>query len=97
MKGISPKLITDLFKFNDNEYNLRQKSHFTLPSVRTVYSGTEIISFLGPKVWNIIPKEIKNSKSLDAFKTKIKRWIPEDYPCRICKQYLPGVGFVNTN
>ena len=63
MKGItSPKLITDLFKFSNNEYNLRQKSHYTF-SVRTVYSGTESISFLGPKVWNIIPKEIKNSKA----------------------------------
>ena len=30
--------------------------------------GTKWISFLAPKIWSIVPQEIKNCKSLDSFK-----------------------------
>ena len=45
------------------------------------YFGTESISSLAPKVW-----EIKNAKSLDIFKEKIKLWTTDKYPCRLCKR-----------
>ena len=31
-------------------------------------------SYLGPKIWNSMPQEIKNIATLAAFKTKIKSW-----------------------
>lgn len=34
-------------------------SNFSIPSINSVYNGTEIISFLGLKVWDIIPSKIK--------------------------------------
>ena len=37
-----------------------------------VYNGTETISFLGPKLWNVIPSEIKGKESLKALKCVIK-------------------------
>ena len=35
------------------------------------FCGTEIISFLGPKIWNIVLNEFKK-ETLDAFKKLIK-------------------------
>jgi hypothetical protein len=32
-------------------------------------------SYLGPKLYNAIPKEVKEAKSTDDFKTKLKGWI----------------------
>ena len=49
-----------LFQFrNEIPCNLRQRSQFRIPPVRTVFSGTESIKFLGPKIWELIPAEMK--------------------------------------
>jgi len=96
-KGIAPKILSDLFKVKENNYSLRNQSYFLIPNVRTVLNGTESISFLGPKIWNIVPDELKTLENLETFKTKIKNWIPEDCPCRICKCYIQGVGFINSH
>ena len=29
-----------------------------------------------------------------AFKREIKQWVPDNCPCRICKNYLPNIGFI---
>ena len=56
--------------------------------------GTETVFFLGPKIWDILPNEIKNSKTLHIFKAKIKSWILADCSCRLCKIYVAQVGFI---
>ena len=42
--------------------------------VNSVYNGTEIIALLGPNVWELVPEEVKQKKSLNAFKDAIKKW-----------------------
>ena len=69
---------------------LRHAVNFRNP--KTVKYGRETISYLTPKIWPLFPEAIKNSKSLDAFKSKIRQWEP-DSPCRLCKAYLQHVGF----
>ena len=32
-------------------YQLRKQTDFQIPSVRSVFSGTESIKVLGPKIW----------------------------------------------
>ena len=34
---------------------------------------TETVSFLAPKIWGILPKDIKDYESLDIFKSNIKK------------------------
>ena len=49
--GFSPPLISNMFKLKaENSYNLRQVSQFSRPMVKSVYHGTESISYLGPKI-----------------------------------------------
>ena len=65
-KGSCPEIVKGLFQFrNDIPYNLRQRSRFHIPPVRTVFSGTERIKYLGPKVWKLIPDEMKELESLE--------------------------------
>ena len=52
------------------------------------------ISYLGPKIWDILPNEIKEKETLEAFKVAIKKWKPENCPCRLCKCFIAGVGFI---
>ena len=50
----------ELFQFRKRiPYNLRRRSQFHIPLVRTVFNGTESIKFLGPKIWELIPDEMK--------------------------------------
>ena len=93
--GLSPEIFSNLFEKKDHTiYNFRNNSRFDIPKVNTVRSGSESISVLGPKTWNSLPKELKEITSLDAFKSSIKRWRPTNCSCRICKQYIAGVGFI---
>ena len=87
-----------LLKFllvKQSHYNLRRCNDFRITSICTVYHGSESISFLGPKIWNILPDEIKQQTSLNSFKKSVKKWKPQDCPCRLCKVYVNGVGFLS--
>ena len=77
-----------VFKRNsDGLYNLRQILQFSRFLVKSVYHGTENISYLGPKIWDILPDDYKTIHNLDTFKIKFKKWKPENCPCRLCKAY----------
>ena len=75
-------------------YDLRSDNLLVRRRVKSVRYGTESITFLAPKIWEILPNEIKDSGTLQIFKSKIKRWVPVDCPCRLCKTYIPQVGFI---
>ena len=55
----------------NNHYNLRSESVFKSVNIRTFHYGSETISFSGPKIWELIPYDMKNAKSLEEFKRKI--------------------------
>ena len=78
-------LISNIFSKSKSEINLRNKKDFYSPRINTVYWGSNSLSYLGPKIWNIVPVEIK-------FKIKIKEWKPENCPCKFCKPYINGIG-----
>ena len=66
--NISPKIIKDFNFRGEIGYDLRQ--YFRRPLVNSVYNGTDSVSFLGPKIWEIIPKKIKKLESLNHFSAK---------------------------
>ena len=54
--------------------NLRSQTNFyNYHNPKSVRFGTETLRALGPKIWNIIPSDIKNSASLAIFKQKNKK------------------------
>ena len=66
---MSPKIMSEVFKLRDTPcYNLWQTSQFSTDPIHSVYNETESASYLGPKIWEQIPAEIKNKVSLDRFK-----------------------------
>ena len=67
--------------------------HIIIYGIHSVYDGTESASYLGPKISEQIPAEIKNIDSLNGFKKEIKKWKPTECPYRICKTFVPDLGF----
>ena len=95
-KGISPTIMQQIFRFqNSSRYNLGSQNTFEIPFRNHVYNGSESISYLGPKVWELVPNNLKRINSLTSFKEQIKKWNPENCPCRLCKTYIQHVGFIN--
>ena len=62
-------------------------------SIKKVNTGTEIFSFIGPKIWNSLTDDLISEKSLPSFKSKIKDFDIKNCPCSICKTYIPGAGY----
>ena len=94
IQGISPPLLNEIFVPRQSNYELRGNKFLERRRVKSVRYGTESISSLAPKIWEILPNEIKDSDTLQIFKAKIKKWVPAEWPCRLCKIYLPQVGFI---
>ena len=93
--GMAPEIVTEIFPLRpQGQYNLRSWSDFTLPIVRTVNYGIESIRYLGPKIWESIPANIKEVDTIERFKSGIKKWKPESCPCRLCKMYLQQIGYM---
>ena len=73
----SAPLTNEVFVERNNNYSLRQNkvtlSSLTRRRLNSVRYGTETVSFLTPKIWDILTKEIKDSESLDMLKRKIKK------------------------
>ena len=66
-----------LFKLKtDSRYNLRKIFEVFRPIFKTAYKGTESISYLGPKIWDILQKKLRNMDNLENFKKEIKTWKP---------------------
>ena len=92
--NFSPPYMNEIFEVrNEHSYHLRQNSQFFRPLVKSVYHGTESLSYLGPKVCIIPTKICKNIYGLDKFKKAIKTWKSENCPCRICNKYIANAGF----
>ena len=62
-----------MFPLNSQpEYNLRNKTHFATRPIRTAYYGDNSLRYLGPKLWELIPSNIRDTESVQVFKNRIK-------------------------
>ena len=91
LNGLSPDIMQDIFEAKSNYYNTRNAP---VRNVKTVRYGLQTISYIAPKIWDLLLKEMKQVTTLNEFKTKIKIWNLENCPCRLCTIYLPQVGFI---
>ena len=88
--------MTDLFEERSLNYNLRYNNNIMTRNIHSVKYGIDTISYLGPKIWDSLPQNLKTAPNVIAFKREIKSWVPMNCPCKLCKQYVAGVGYVNT-
>ena len=53
----------ELFAPKMSLYDLRNNSLLKRMRVNSVWHGAESVSYLGPKMWDLVPNEIKNLKT----------------------------------
>ena len=92
--NISQTILGELFTRNNSGYCLRSESDFVIPQIRTVLKGSNSIRYFGQIIWNLKPEELKNITSLNTVKKEIRRWKPKHCLCRISRNYVHNLGFV---
>ena len=92
--GIVSELMKDVFEFDVVPYNVRNHSKYRHNIPCPERYAIETASSIGPKLWDKVPTEIKNSKSLEEFKARIKSCVPKNCPCKICKLFIKHGGYL---
>ena len=72
MHNLSPKIMEEVFKLNDSKHNLRVDPSSASKNIRTFHYGLQSISYLAPRIWILVPKNVKKCPSLKSFKKAIK-------------------------
>ena len=49
--NMAPEILSEIFQNRISSYNLQKNSSFYVRKIHSVYHGTELLSFLGPKTW----------------------------------------------
>ena len=91
---LNPKIMEEIFTFKNMDYNLQNDTSLKIGNLKTVYYGTEFLTNLGAKIWNLLPNEYKELKSLTMLKSRISNSVTDECPCRMCKNYFANIGFI---
>ena len=62
--NLAAPIMHEIFEQRNIHYNLRSQTDFQLGPVKTVNSGLRALRYLGPKIWNILPFQIKFQRFL---------------------------------
>ena len=92
--NLDPEILKEVLEIVELPHALRNKLKLKSRKIHSVRYGIETASFVGVRVWSSLPSDLKQCKSLQLFKSKIKKWIPENCPCKLCKTYLQQIGYV---
>ena len=85
LDGLSPSIMVHILKLNSFAiYNLRICKDLCSRKQKTLKRGTEIISFLAPKIWVLVCDNIKICTSLSFYKINIRKLKPA-CTCCLCK------------
>ena len=95
LNDLSPPIMNDIFQKQESYYSLRNPRPLISKRKYSTTYGLDSISFRGPQIWYNLPQEIKNSESLGVFKTNIKRYGSLSCRCKICKTFIPCVGYID--
>ena len=71
-KRTSPAYMSDIFKHDNNARTTRNSENRFLVPLRRTNVGQNSLSYLGPKLWNNLPNDLKLSKNRNTFKHKLK-------------------------
>ena len=83
--SLAPAYLSNLIQPYTNQRSLRSESQMLLkiPRSRLKTAGDRAFNVIGPKLWNLLPIDLKQTKSLNVFKTGLKTFLyslKEDSP-----------------
>ena len=68
--------MSEMFKLKKTTYVLWTGTCLQSVFPRPTTYGLDSVSYLAPKIWYLVPNEIKRCKTLNSFGYSIKNWKP---------------------
>ena len=93
--NLSPEIVKEAFEIVEGPHALRNEPKLKSRKIHSVRYSIETASFVGARVGNSLPSNLKQCESLELFKSKVKNCIPKNCPCKLCKTYLQRIGYVH--
>ena len=90
---LAPEIMNEVFDIIECPY-LRNELRFKSRIICTTRYGIETAAFVGSRIWSYMPIELKESLSLNKFRSKIKTWKPKNCPCKLCNIYVKRIGYL---
>ena len=59
LNGLSPGIMSDIFKLRENTYNLRNSHLFESQNPRTKKLGLDSIAYRASQLWKNVPEELE--------------------------------------
>ena len=87
LHGLNPIFLSELFETKCNHYFLRSGHQLILPPTNTTTFGIRSLSFMGSLIWNKLPMNVKDAKTLLQFKTLLNNLATNICHCQICNIY----------
>ena len=84
LNDLNPSYMKEIFHLNDRRENSRRPNNILIPKIKAYTYGENSLNFVGPKIWNSLPENVKGAKSLFCFKKLLKSWNGENCSCRMC-------------
>ena len=75
LNKLNPPFMQNLFEEKHTKYDLRGIKSLDIPKVNTTKYGIQSLSYLGPKIWNSLPDEVKLAPSANHFKNTDKNLV----------------------
>ena len=69
---LNPGFMWNFFERNHIPYNLRRGDLLLLPPAKSTRYGVNSLAFRGSLLWNNLPPQVKESQTLEEFKSRIK-------------------------
>ena len=87
---LGPEQFHDWFQLNHERHRYKTRSNFNmesgtiiknlvLPNARTTNYGMKQLKINGPRLWNLLPTNIKNITSLFVFLKSLKSYYVSEY------------------
>ena len=92
---LATKIVSRIFeKKRRKSNNLKNKNIFKSRRINIVQYDTDILPYMGSKVQSIALEDSKKLELLDAFKAKVKKLVPGEYPCTLHKPFIKNLGYL---
>ena len=85
VNNIAPSFIQNLIIQTFSQYSMRKENTAVVPKANTSKYGLKSFVHDGPRIWNILPNEMRKTVNYGEFRTLIRNWDGPSFNCSICR------------
>lgn len=82
--GTTSNPLSTLLTLRNNSHNLRGELILVQPGVNTTKHGLNTFRYFGPKIWNSLNNDLRTSRTLKEFVTRIRKITFDTCNCTLC-------------